>query len=74
MALINRKTLGDLLICFSLCAFSFQAAKAQTFAEWFQQKKTQIKYLTEQIAALEQYGNYVKQGYRIAQGGWGGSR
>jgi len=51
---------------------SVQLCCAQTFAEWFQQKKTQIKYLTEQIAALKQYGSYVKQGYRIAQGGWGG--
>lgn len=58
--------------CFLLCAFSFQLTQAQTFAEWFSQKKTQIKYLTQQIAALEQYGSYVKQGYQIAQGGWGG--
>lgn len=61
------KTVG----CFLLCAFSFQLAQAQTFAEWFSQKKTQLKYLTQQIAALQQYGSYVKQGYRIAQNGWG---
>ncbi|SDH53373.1 hypothetical protein ACQ86K_12930 [Mucilaginibacter sp. P19] len=72
MASINRKILSGWLICFSFCAFSFHDANAQTFAEWFQQKKTQIKYLTEQIAALEQYSSYVKQGYRIAQSGWGG--
>jgi hypothetical protein len=58
--------------CFLFCVFSFQLTHAQTFAEWFSQKKTQIKYLTQQIAALEQYGSYVKQGYQIAQGGWGG--
>jgi hypothetical protein len=58
--------------CFLLCAFSFQLTQAQTFAEWFSQKKTQLKYLTQQIAALEQYGSYIKQGYQIAQGGWGG--
>lgn len=57
---------------FLLCALSFQQVRAQTFAEWFSQKKTQIKYLTEQISALEQYGSYVKQGYQIAQNGWGG--
>jgi hypothetical protein len=45
--------------------------KAQTFAEWFSQKKTQIKYLTQQIAALEQYGSYIKQGYEISQNGLG---
>ena len=60
------------MCCFLLCAFSFQLTQAQTFAEWFSQKKTQIKYLTQQIAALEQYSSYVKQGYQIAQGGWGG--
>lgn len=60
------------LCCFLLCAFSFQLTQAQTFAEWFSQKKTQIKYLTQQIAALEQYGSYVKKGYQIAQGGWDG--
>lgn len=54
-----------------LCAFSFQLTKAQTFAEWFSQKKTQLKYLTDQIAALEQYGAYVKQGYAISQNGLG---
>jgi len=60
------------LICFGLLAFSFQPVSAQTFAEWFSQKKTQIKYLTQQIAALEQYESVIKQGYRIAQGGWDG--
>ncbi|QEM09180.1 hypothetical protein [Mucilaginibacter rubeus] len=60
------------LVCFLLWAFSFQLCKAQTFAEWFSQKKTQIKYLTQQIAALNQYGSYVRQGYQIAKGGWNG--
>jgi hypothetical protein len=59
-----------LVCCFLLCAFSFQL-RAQTFAEWFSQKKTQIKYLTQQIAALEQYESYIKQGYAISQNGLG---
>lgn len=46
-------------------------ADAQTFAEWFSQKKTQKKYLLEQIAALQMYSGYVKQGYNIAQHGLG---
>ncbi|WPU97827.1 hypothetical protein SNE26_17510 [Mucilaginibacter sp. cycad4] len=54
-----------------LFAFSFQPVQAQTFAEWFNQKKTLIKYLTQQIIALEQYGSYVKQGYQISQHGLG---
>lgn len=42
---------------------------AQTFAEWFQQKKTQIKYLGIQIAALQIYAGYLQKGYHIAQKG-----
>src|SRR6476661_750300 len=44
-------------------------ANAQTFDEWFKQKKTQIKYLQEQIAALRSYGALVNKGYDIAQNG-----
>jgi len=46
-------------------------AKAQTFAEWFSQKKTQKKYLLQQIAALQVYSSYLKQGYGIATNGLG---
>lgn len=46
-------------------------AHAQTFAEWFFQKKTQKKYLLQQIAALQVYSGYLKQGYQIANGGLG---
>jgi Tfp pilus assembly protein PilP len=45
--------------------------KAQTFAEWFSQKKTQQKYLLQQIAALQVYSTYLKQGYGIATKGLG---
>lgn len=43
--------------------------QAQTFEEWFQQKKTQKKYLVQQIAALQVYIGYTKKGYKIAQEG-----
>lgn len=43
--------------------------EAQTFAEWFQQKKTQEKYLLQQIAALKVYYGYVKTGYEISEKG-----
>lgn len=43
--------------------------KAQTFGEWFQQKKTQKKYLLQQIAALQMYIGYAKKGYKIAKDG-----
>jgi len=71
MGSIKRKAFLGAACCLGLWAFSFQSASAQTFAEWFSQKKTQLKYLTQQIAALEQYGSYVKQGYAISQNGLG---
>jgi len=46
-------------------------ARAQTFAEWFAQKKTQKKYLLQQIAALQVFSGYLKQGYQIAHNGLG---
>jgi hypothetical protein len=70
----RRKVKGWLsgcLFCFMLSALSFQPAKAQTFAEWFSQKKTLIKYLTQQIVALESFESDVKKGYSIATGGLG---
>ncbi len=42
---------------------------AQNAAEWTQQKKTQLKYLAEQILALQTYLGHVKTGYGIAQRG-----
>lgn len=44
-------------------------AQGQTWSEWFQQKKTQIRYLGQQIAALQVYIGYVKKGYEIADKG-----
>ncbi|MCR8560454.1 hypothetical protein KXD93_22560 [Mucilaginibacter sp. BJC16-A38] len=63
--------LGVFLFCFGLCVFSFQPAQAQTLAEWFSQKKTLVKYLGQQIAALEAFDREVKQGYALAKSDWG---
>ncbi len=41
-------------------------ASSQTLAEWTEQKKTQKKYLLQQIAALQVYLNYAKKGYEVA--------
>lgn len=41
----------------------------QTLAEFFNQKKTQKKYLLEQIVALKLYAGYLKKGYDIASSG-----
>ncbi len=44
-------------------------AEAQTFAEWFRQKKTQKQYLAEQIIALKGYGTVLKRGYDVVSSG-----
>lgn len=43
--------------------------QAQTWDEWFRQKKTQIQYLTQQIAGLQMYAGYLNNGYKIAKSG-----
>lgn len=48
---------------------NFRDVSAQTFDEWFHQKKTQIKYLLQQIAANEVYIGYLRKGYKIAESG-----
>lgn len=47
----------------------FNYVYGQTLAEWTRQKKTQIKYLVQQIAALQVYATYVEKGYNIAKNG-----
>jgi hypothetical protein len=42
---------------------------SQTLAEWTKQKKTQIKYLLQQIAANKVYLDYIEKGYGIAKDG-----
>ncbi len=51
-----------------MLAFSYRLP-AQTFDEWFHQKKTQIKYLLQQVAANEVYIAYLQKGYKIAESG-----
>jgi len=43
--------------------------RAQMFEEWFKQKKTQKKYLLQQVTALQLYIGYVQKGYSIARNG-----
>ena len=49
--------------------FTGSNVNAQTWAEWFQQKETQKKYLLQQIAALKVYIDYAEKGYTIANEG-----
>ena len=44
-------------------------ANAQTWNEIFRQKKTQEKYLIQQLAALKLYAGYLRKGYGIANKG-----
>lgn len=48
---------------------SISIGYAQTWKEWFNQKKTQKEYLIKQIAALKVYLKYLKEGYDIAEKG-----
>ena len=57
------------LLILLLFAILSTTTKAQTFAEWFQQKTTQKKYLLQQIAALQVYIGYVQKGYSVAKQG-----
>lgn len=51
-----------LLVCSQVC-------HAQTYDEWFRQKKTAKKYLLEQIAALQTYIGYAEKGYAVVSSG-----
>jgi hypothetical protein len=55
--------------CIMMMCLFVQVLHAQTVEEWFQQKKTQIKYLMEQIGALKVYAGYLQKGYDIAKEG-----
>ncbi|OOG76480.1 hypothetical protein [Algoriphagus sp. A40] len=58
-----------ILICY--LAFLSLNSHAQTFDEWWNQKETQQRYLTEQIAALSAYGAVLKEGYETVSQGLG---
>lgn len=58
-----------LLILLIFLVASIPIANAQTWSEWTKQKKTQRKYLRQQIAALKVYGGYLKEGYKIVRNG-----
>lgn len=60
------------IVCLVSCFMILTAtdSKAQTFAEWFSQGKTQIKYLTQQIATLNACETSIRQGYNMLKGEW----
>jgi hypothetical protein len=57
-----------IIMLFLLVPFS-TGVWGQTFDEWFQQKKTQLDYLRQQIAALQTYMKTTEDGYGIVQRG-----
>lgn len=61
-------------ILFAMMAllFIYQVVKAQTWSEWFQQNQTQLKYLEEQIAALQLFNNTQQTGYSVTENGLSG--
>jgi len=63
------KGFGYFVLLFFLGLFSGFSLQAQTFSEWFAQKKTQKKYLLEQIAALEVYVDMARKGYQMVGSG-----
>jgi len=68
MQVISTLILVSALLMAGLSACQLQA---QSFSEWFKQKKTQKKYLLAQIAALETYALALEKGYHIAKDGLG---
>jgi hypothetical protein len=52
-----------------LLIVSFNAVQAQNWEEWTKQKKTQVKYLQQQIVALQVYIGYLKKGYEVVDKG-----
>lgn len=43
--------------------------RAQTFSEWFSQKRTQKRYLLEQVLALKVYADFARKGYGVVSDG-----
>ena len=59
-----------MLLFFCCCWLVFpRPALSQNLSEWFSQKKTQKKYLIDQLAANHSYLECLKKGYSIATGG-----
>jgi len=54
---------------FTLMIISPSLAQTPNANELLRQKKTQIRYLVQQIAALKAYGKVLRKGYDIAQKG-----
>jgi len=65
----RQKCVALLLAVLLLAVATAPGCNAQNFSEWFKQKSTQKKYLLQQIAALQVYIGFARDGYRIVDGG-----
>src|SRR4051794_17419012 len=62
-------SMKKIVLSFIVLYGSYVSLYAQTYDEWFRQKKTQLRYLTQQIAAYQVYEGYLHKGYNIAKHG-----
>jgi hypothetical protein len=67
--MILSKVLMKATVLSVICLLSVAAVSAQTWDEWFEQKKTQIVYLEKQIAELQLYIVDLEKGYQVVQKG-----
>jgi hypothetical protein len=65
------KVMRKMILLWLVTNLIYFALQAQTMEEWFKQNDTQKEYLLRQIAYLQTYGGYVKDGIDIAQKGLG---
>lgn len=66
---IKQIIMNKLLFFIMLFSSVSTTSQAQTLKEWLRQKKTQRKYLLQQIVALKVYIEYLQKGYKIAKEG-----
>ena len=59
----------NIILSLIILSGSIVSIYAQTYDEWFRQRKTQLKYLAQQIAAFQVYADYLHKGYGIAKQG-----
>jgi len=66
-----KRTIFKKIVLGILGAVMVKAVRAQTFAEWFEQNSTRLKYYGEQVAALQAYLGEMQQGFQITSSGLG---
>jgi hypothetical protein len=68
--MVSNKKLKMKIILILCTMASLSDGNAQIMDGFFNQKKTKLKYIEQQIAAFEVYAGYLKKGYAIVQQGW----